>query len=182
MGRKSPLGFSLAPSLGFRSPTDHPVVGSSSGSRCDKRFRWNASRSAVPIDPSPATLFRLRAPAGLVRTVVNTRDFDLRQIAIDRLLAAADSPARTSPPCGPPSATPRTSSCSAPDSEYPNAGRRRADRRPGRRSARPLPGGRAVDPRLSQALVPSLQRGSIRGQFFFSSSASITMMPLGPRT
>jgi glycine/D-amino acid oxidase-like deaminating enzyme len=27
--------------------------------------------------------------------VVNTRDFDLRQVATDRLLAAADSPART---------------------------------------------------------------------------------------
>jgi glycine/D-amino acid oxidase-like deaminating enzyme len=49
----------------------------------------------VPVDPSPATLFRLRAPAGLVRTVVNTRDFDLRQVAMDRLLAAADSPERT---------------------------------------------------------------------------------------
>ena len=49
----------------------------------------------VPVDPSPATLFRLRAPAGLVRTVVNTRDFDLRQVATDRLLAAADSPERT---------------------------------------------------------------------------------------
>ena len=49
----------------------------------------------VPVDPSPATLFRLRAPAGLVRTVVNTRDFDLRQVAPDRLLAAADSPERT---------------------------------------------------------------------------------------
>jgi glycine/D-amino acid oxidase-like deaminating enzyme len=49
----------------------------------------------VPVDPSPATLFRLRAPAGLVRTVVNTLDFDLRQVAADRLLAAADSPERT---------------------------------------------------------------------------------------
>jgi glycine/D-amino acid oxidase-like deaminating enzyme len=49
----------------------------------------------VPVDPSPATLFRLRAPAGLIRTVVNTRDFDLRQVATDRLLAAADSPERT---------------------------------------------------------------------------------------
>ena len=49
----------------------------------------------VPVDPSPATLFRLRAPAGLVRTVVNTPDFDLRQVAADRLLAAADSPERT---------------------------------------------------------------------------------------
>jgi glycine/D-amino acid oxidase-like deaminating enzyme len=49
----------------------------------------------VRVDPSPATLFRLRAPAGLVRTVVNTQDFDLRQVATDRLLAAADSPERT---------------------------------------------------------------------------------------
>jgi glycine/D-amino acid oxidase-like deaminating enzyme len=49
----------------------------------------------VPVDPSPATLFRLRAPAGLVRAVVNTRDFDLRQVATDRLLAAADSPEQT---------------------------------------------------------------------------------------
>ena len=49
----------------------------------------------VPVDPSPATLFRLRAPAGLVRTVVHNRDFDLRQVATDRLHAAADSPERT---------------------------------------------------------------------------------------
>jgi glycine/D-amino acid oxidase-like deaminating enzyme len=49
----------------------------------------------VPVDPSPATLVRLRAATGLVRTVVNTPDFDLRQIAADRLLAAADSPERT---------------------------------------------------------------------------------------
>jgi glycine/D-amino acid oxidase-like deaminating enzyme len=49
----------------------------------------------VPVEPSPCPLFRLRAPAGLVRTVVNTQDFDLRQIAADRLIAAADSPERT---------------------------------------------------------------------------------------
>ena len=49
----------------------------------------------VPVDPSPATLFRLRAPAGLVRTVVHNRDFDLRQVLPDRLHAAADSPDRT---------------------------------------------------------------------------------------
>ena len=49
----------------------------------------------VPIDPSPATLFRFRAPAGLVRTVVHNRDFDLRQVAPDRLVAAADSPEQT---------------------------------------------------------------------------------------
>jgi glycine/D-amino acid oxidase-like deaminating enzyme len=49
----------------------------------------------VPVDPSPATLFRFRGPAGLVRTVVNTQDFDLRQVAPDQLLAAADSPGRT---------------------------------------------------------------------------------------
>jgi YD repeat-containing protein len=49
----------------------------------------------VLVGPSPATLFRLRAPAGLVRTVVHNRDFDLRQVATNRLLAAADSPERT---------------------------------------------------------------------------------------
>lgn len=49
----------------------------------------------VPVEPSPSPLFRLRAPAGLVRTVVNTEDFDLRQVAQDRLIAAADSPERT---------------------------------------------------------------------------------------
>jgi glycine/D-amino acid oxidase-like deaminating enzyme len=49
----------------------------------------------VPVEPSPATLFRLRAPAGLVHTVINNRDFDLRQVATDGLLAAADSPERT---------------------------------------------------------------------------------------
>jgi len=49
----------------------------------------------VPVEPSPATLFRFSAPAGLVRTVVNTPDFDLRQVAADQLLAAADSPERT---------------------------------------------------------------------------------------
>jgi glycine/D-amino acid oxidase-like deaminating enzyme len=49
----------------------------------------------VPVDPSPATLFRFHAPAGLVRTVVNNEDFDLRQVAPDRIIAAADSPERT---------------------------------------------------------------------------------------
>jgi glycine/D-amino acid oxidase-like deaminating enzyme len=49
----------------------------------------------VPVEPSPCPLFRLRAPAGLVRTVVNTQDFDLRQVAEDRLIAAADSPEQT---------------------------------------------------------------------------------------
>jgi glycine/D-amino acid oxidase-like deaminating enzyme len=49
----------------------------------------------VPVEPSPCPLFRLRAPAGLVRTVVNTQDFDLRQVAADRLIAAADSAERT---------------------------------------------------------------------------------------
>lgn len=49
----------------------------------------------VPVDPSPATLFRFSAPAGLIRTVVNNLDFDLRQVAADRLIAAADSPERT---------------------------------------------------------------------------------------
>ncbi|MEU0693685.1 FAD-binding oxidoreductase [Streptomyces niveus] len=49
----------------------------------------------VPVEPSPSPLFRLSAPAGLVRTLVNTEDFDLRQVAPDRLIAAADSPERT---------------------------------------------------------------------------------------
>ena len=49
----------------------------------------------VPVTASPATLIKLRAPAGLVRTVVTNQDFDLRQVATDRLLAAADSPDRT---------------------------------------------------------------------------------------
>jgi glycine/D-amino acid oxidase-like deaminating enzyme len=49
----------------------------------------------VPVEPSPSPLIELRAPAGLVRTVVNTEDFDLRQVAADRLIAAADSPERT---------------------------------------------------------------------------------------
>jgi glycine/D-amino acid oxidase-like deaminating enzyme len=49
----------------------------------------------VPVEPSPCPLFGFRAPAGLVRTVVNTEDFDLRQVAADRLIAAADSPDRT---------------------------------------------------------------------------------------
>jgi glycine/D-amino acid oxidase-like deaminating enzyme len=49
----------------------------------------------VPVDPSPATLLRFGAPAGLVRSVINNRDFDLRQVAQDRLIAAADSPVRT---------------------------------------------------------------------------------------
>lgn len=49
----------------------------------------------VPVEPSPATLFRFRAPAGLVRTVVNNENFDLRQIAPDRLIAAADSQEQT---------------------------------------------------------------------------------------
>ena len=49
----------------------------------------------VPVEPSPSPLFDFRAPLGLVRTVVNTEDFDLRQVAADRLIAAADSPERT---------------------------------------------------------------------------------------
>lgn len=49
----------------------------------------------VPVEPSPSRLLRLRAPAGLVRTVVSTEGFDLRQAAADRLIAAVDSPERT---------------------------------------------------------------------------------------
>ncbi len=48
----------------------------------------------VPVEASPATLLRFRAPAGLVRGVVSTQDFDLRQVSADRLIAAADSPER----------------------------------------------------------------------------------------
>ncbi|WP_433889874.1 NAD(P)/FAD-dependent oxidoreductase [Streptomyces sp. CA-111067] len=49
----------------------------------------------VQVEPSPCPLFRLSAPAGLVRTLVSTEDFDLRQVAADRLIAAADSPEQT---------------------------------------------------------------------------------------
>jgi glycine/D-amino acid oxidase-like deaminating enzyme len=49
----------------------------------------------VAVEPSPSPLFRLRASAGLVRTVISTEDFDLRQVSADRLIAAADSPERT---------------------------------------------------------------------------------------
>ena len=99
----------------------------------------------VPVDPSPATLFRLRAPAGLVRTVVHNRDFDLRQVATDRLhrrcrLARTDSRRR-------PVHIPRRRERRAAQHQgrrTPHAGRRRADRRPGRRGARPLPGGDAL--------------------------------------
>ncbi len=48
----------------------------------------------VPVEPSPCPLLRFRAPADLVRTVVSTPDFDLRQVAPDRLIAAAESPER----------------------------------------------------------------------------------------
>jgi glycine/D-amino acid oxidase-like deaminating enzyme len=49
----------------------------------------------VPVGPSPCPLFRLRAPAGLVRTLIHNDDFDLRQAAPDQLVAAADSAERT---------------------------------------------------------------------------------------
>ena len=48
----------------------------------------------VPVEPSSCPSLRFRAPPALVRTVVSTEDFDLRQIAPDQLLAAADSPER----------------------------------------------------------------------------------------
>lgn len=48
----------------------------------------------VAVAASPATLLRFRAPAGLVRSVVSTQDFDLRQVSADRLIAAAESPER----------------------------------------------------------------------------------------
>lgn len=46
----------------------------------------------VPVEPSPCPLLRFRAPADLVRTVVSSPDFDLRQVGPDRLIAAAESP------------------------------------------------------------------------------------------
>ena len=49
----------------------------------------------VPVDPSPATLFRLRAPAGLVRTVVNTGTSISGRSPRTGYIAAADSPERT---------------------------------------------------------------------------------------
>lgn len=49
----------------------------------------------IPVEPSPATLFEFRAPAGLVHKIVNNENFDLRQVAPDRLIAAADSQERT---------------------------------------------------------------------------------------
>jgi glycine/D-amino acid oxidase-like deaminating enzyme len=61
------------------------------GRSFDSMFDLLVECSPVP----PATLFQFRAPAGLARTVVNTPDFDLRQVATDRLLAVADSPHRT---------------------------------------------------------------------------------------
>ena len=49
----------------------------------------------VPVEPSPCPLFRLRAPADLVRTLIHNQDFDLRQVTADQLIAAADSAERT---------------------------------------------------------------------------------------
>jgi glycine/D-amino acid oxidase-like deaminating enzyme len=49
----------------------------------------------VPVEPSPCPLFRLSAPAGLIQTLIHNQDFDLRQVAADRMIAAADSPVRT---------------------------------------------------------------------------------------
>jgi glycine/D-amino acid oxidase-like deaminating enzyme len=45
----------------------------------------------VPVAASPSRLVEFRATGPLVRTVVNTADFDLRQVAPDRLIAATDS-------------------------------------------------------------------------------------------
>jgi hypothetical protein len=65
-----------------------------------------------------ATLFRVRAPAGLVRTVVNTRDFGLLQVRYGPATCRCRL-ARTDPRRHPVHlAAPRASSCSAPDSEY----------------------------------------------------------------
>lgn len=49
----------------------------------------------VPVAASPATLFQFRGPAGLIRTLINNENFDLRQVSEDRLIAAADSADRT---------------------------------------------------------------------------------------
>lgn len=50
----------------------------------------------VPVEPSPCPLHRFRAPADLVRTLIQYQGyFDLRQVSPDRLIAAADSPERT---------------------------------------------------------------------------------------
>jgi glycine/D-amino acid oxidase-like deaminating enzyme len=49
----------------------------------------------VPVEPSPAALFRFSAPPDLVRTVVHTADFDLRQATPRGLHAAADSAEQT---------------------------------------------------------------------------------------
>lgn len=49
----------------------------------------------IPVDPSPATHSGSGLRPGWYRTVVNTPDFDLRQVGADRLVAAADSPERT---------------------------------------------------------------------------------------
>jgi glycine/D-amino acid oxidase-like deaminating enzyme len=50
----------------------------------------------VPVEPSPCPLHRFRAPAGLVRTLIQYQGyFDLRQVSPDRLIAAADSAERT---------------------------------------------------------------------------------------
>ncbi|WP_184812991.1 NAD(P)/FAD-dependent oxidoreductase [Actinophytocola algeriensis] len=76
----------------------------------------------VPVEPSSCPLFRLHAPAGLVRTVVNTQDFDLRQVAAGQLIAAADSPERTL-------AAVRSTFCGAESVELLNT----------RRGARPMP-------------------------------------------
>jgi glycine/D-amino acid oxidase-like deaminating enzyme len=68
----------------------------------------------VPVDPSPATLLRLRAPAGLVRTVVHNRDLISGRPPADRLHAAAELPERTLAAGWSTFAAPRTSSYSAP--------------------------------------------------------------------
>ncbi|MFV0458283.1 MAG: NAD(P)/FAD-dependent oxidoreductase [Actinomycetales bacterium] len=49
----------------------------------------------VPVEASPCPADAVSGTTNLVHTVVNTDDFDLRQVAPDQLVAAADSPQQT---------------------------------------------------------------------------------------
>ncbi len=64
----------------------------------------------VPVEPSPATLFRFRAPAGLVRTVIHNRDSIFGRSAPIVYLLLQTHPFGPSPRSGPPSAAPKPSS------------------------------------------------------------------------
>lgn len=81
VGVETAAGFHPAATVVLAAGTATPALAAPLGVR-------------VPVDASPSTLMRLRAPAGLVRGVVSTQDFDLRQVSADRLIAAADSPER----------------------------------------------------------------------------------------